>query len=90
MISNHTDAWMAAMRSRQDNYEEQVKRLQNNLVTLNITMQGAESLYKELQGDVEALKSEVWQRLRTDERRMINWIDVFLQLKTMLKRTWRQ
>ena len=70
VISNHTDAWMAVMRSRQDNYEEQVKRLQNNLVTLNITMQGAESLYKELQGDVEALKSEVWQRLRTDERRM--------------------
>ena len=36
-------------------------------------MQGAESFYKELQGDIEALKSnssEVWHRLKTDERRM--------------------
>ena len=43
------------------------------MVTLNITMQGAESFSKELHGDVKALKSnssEVWQRLRTDERRM--------------------
>ena len=94
VISNHTDAWMAAMRSRQNNYKEQFKRLQDNLVTLNITMQGAESFYKELQGDVEALKSnssEVWQRLKTDNRTgWINWIDAFLQLMTVLKRIWRQ
>ena len=73
LISTHTDAWMCAMKSRQGNYEEQLKRMQNNLVTLSITMQGAESFYKELQGDIEALKSnssEVWQRLKTDERRM--------------------
>ena len=73
VISTHTDAWMCAMKSRQGNYEEQLKRLQDNLVTLSITMQGAESFYRELQGDIEALKSnssEVWQRLRTDERRM--------------------
>ena len=73
VISNHTDAWMHAMKSRQGNYEEQLKRMQDNLVTLSITMQGAESFYKELQGDVEALKSnssEVWERLKTDERRM--------------------
>ena len=41
VISNHTDAWMHAMKSRQGNYEEQLKRMQNNLVTLSITMQGA-------------------------------------------------
>ena len=64
---------MHVMKSRQGNYEEQLKRMQDNLVTLSITMQGAESFYKELQGDVEALKSnssEVWERLKTDERRM--------------------
>ena len=61
------------MKSRQGNYEEQLKRMQNNLVTMGITMQGAESFYKELQGDIEALKSnssEVWNRLKADERRM--------------------
>ena len=75
LISNHTDAWMYAMRSRQANYEEQLKRMQNNLVTLSITLQGAESFYEDLQGDIKALKSnssEVWQRLRTDEIRMDN------------------
>ena len=73
VISTHTDAWMCAMKSRQGNYEEQLKRMQNNLVTMSITMQGAESFYKELQGDIEALKSnssEVWNRLKADERRM--------------------
>ena len=73
VISTHTDAWMCAMKSRQGNYEEQLKRMQKNLVTMSITMQGAESFYKELQEDIEALKSnrnEVWSRLKTDERRM--------------------
>ena len=45
VISTHTDAWMCAMKSRQGNYEEQLKRLQDNLVTLSITMQVAESFY---------------------------------------------
>ena len=47
--------------------------MQDNLVTLSIAMQGAESFYRELEGDIEALKSnnsEVWNRLKTDERRM--------------------
>ena len=49
--------------------------MQSNLVTLSITLQGAESFYEDLQGDIKALKSnssEVWQRLRTDEIRMDN------------------
>ena len=73
LISNHTDARMHAMKSRQGKYEEQLKRMQDNLVTLSITMQGAESFYTEMQADIECLKSnssEVWERLKTDERRM--------------------
>ena len=64
LISNHTDARMHAMKSRQGKYEEQLKRMQDNLVTLSITMQEAESFYTEMQGDIEALKSnssEVWE-----------------------------
>ena len=73
IISTHTDAWMCAMKSRQGNYEAQLRRMQENLVTMSITMQGAESFYKELQEDIEVLKSnsdDVWSRLKTDERRM--------------------
>ena len=64
---------MAAMKARQNKYEDQLEKLQNSVVTLNITMQGAESMYQELQGNVENLKSnssEVWQRLELDERRL--------------------
>ena len=56
-------------------YEEQLERIHDSGMTLNVTMQGAESMYKELQGSVEDLKSnssEVWQRLETDERRLDN------------------
>ena len=73
VISSCTDAWMAAMKARQNSYEEQLGRLQDSVVTLNITMQRAESLYKELQENIEDLKSnssEVWQRLGTEERRL--------------------
>ena len=75
VISSCTDAWMAAMKARQNNYEEQLGRLQDSVVTLNIFMQGAKSLYKEFQENVEDLKSnssEVWQRFGTDERRLDN------------------
>ena len=47
IISTHTDALMCAMKRRQGNYEEQLKRMQKNMVTMSITMQGAESFYKE-------------------------------------------
>ena len=42
---------------------------------MSIALQGAESVYEDLQGDIEVLKSnstEVWQRLKTDETRMNN------------------
>ena len=41
--------------------------------TLTTTVQGAESMYRALQGDVEDLKfnsDEVWQRLMSDEQRL--------------------
>ena len=75
VISTHTDAQMHAMKSRQKKYEEQLSGFQKGLITLSMAVQGAESVYKDLQRDIEALKSkstEVWQRLRTDELRMDN------------------
>ena len=63
------------MKLRQDRYEEQLERLQDNVVSMNITMQSAEASYRELQEDVESLKSnssEVWHRLKTDEVRLDN------------------
>ena len=73
VVSNSSESWMSAMKFRQDKYEEQLEKLQDNVGTLSITMQSAESSYRELQEDVEKLKSnnsEVWQRLKTDEVRL--------------------
>ena len=64
---------MAAMKARQNSVKEQLGKLQDSVMTLTITMQGAESLYRDLQETIEDLKSnssEVWQRLATDERRL--------------------
>ena len=80
IISNHMDAWMHAMKSRQQNYETQLNGFQKNLVTMSIALQGAESVYEDLQGDVESLKTnsyEVWERLKIDEARMNN-LDRFI------------
>ena len=73
VISTHTDAMMHAMKSRQKNYEVQLNGFSRNLIAMSIALQGAESVYEDLQGDVEALKSnstEVWERLKIDEARM--------------------
>ena len=45
------------MKFRQDRFEEQLEKLQDNVISMNITMQSAEALYRELQEDVEGLKS---------------------------------
>ena len=73
VISSCTNSWMAAMKASHNKYEEQLEKLQDSVVTLNITMQGAKSMYLKLQGSVEDLKSnssEVWQTLESDERRL--------------------
>ena len=75
VVSNSTESWITTMKLRQDRYEEQLERLQDNVVSMNITMQSAEASYRELQEDVESLKSnssEVWHRLKTDEVRLDN------------------
>ena len=75
VISTHMDAWMHAMKSRQQNYEIQLNGFQKNLVIMSIALQGAESVYEDLQGDVESLKTnseEVWERLKIDEAKMNN------------------
>ena len=74
-VPNSSESWMITMKFRQDRYEEQLEKLQDNVISMNITMQSAEALYRELQEDVEGLKSnssEVWERLKTDEVRLDN------------------
>ena len=74
-VPNSSESWMITMKFRQDRYEEQLEKLQDNVISMNITMQSAEALYRELQEDVEGLKSnssEVWVRLKTDEVRLDN------------------
>ena len=75
VVSNPTESWMTIMKLRQERYEGQLERLQDNVVSMNITMQGAEASYRELQEGVENLKSnssKIWQRLKTDEIRLNN------------------
>lgn len=55
--------------SGQNQVEEKLERFQQGMVTLTTTVQGAEFMYRLLQGDIEDLKSnsdEVWQRLMSD------------------------
>ena len=75
VVSNPTESWMTIMKLRQDRYKGQLERLQDNVVSMNITMQGAEASYRELQEGVENLKSnssKIWQKLKTDEIRLNN------------------
>ena len=68
-----TEQWMKLMKVRQNLVEEKLKRFQRGIHTIVTTVQGAESMYKTLQGDIEDLKSnssEVWQRLKSDEQRL--------------------
>ena len=70
---NNTEQWMKLMKVRQNLVEEKLERFQRGFRTIVTTVQGAESMYKTLQGDIEDLKSnssEVWQRLKTDEQRL--------------------
>ena len=65
--------WMKLMNFRQNRVEEKLEIFQRGMDTLTTTIQGTESMYKTLQGDVEDLKSnshEVWQRLMSDEQRL--------------------
>ena len=75
IISNPTEPWMTIMKTSQDRYEEQLGRLQANIVSINITMQSTEASHRELQQAVNHLEgnySEVFKRLNTDGVRLDN------------------
>ena len=68
-----SDQWMKMMKIRQNLVEEKLERFQRGFRTIVTTVQGAESMYRTLQEDVEDLKSnssEIWQRLKSDEQRL--------------------
>ena len=75
VVSGSTGSWMNNLKFRQDIYEEQLQRLQDNMISMSVAVQNAETSYRVLHEDVESLKSnssEVWQRLKTDELRLNN------------------
>ena len=66
---------MSNLRTRQDQYNEQLGKLQDNLVSINITLQSTETSHRELLQEVNSLKcsyKEMSQRLDTDGLRMDN------------------
>ena len=92
-VGNDSEYWMKLMKFRQNRVEETLERFQKWMDTLTTTVQGAESMYRALQGDVEDLKfnsDEVWQRLMSDEQRLnklessIDKLDVKLDEKMEL------
>ena len=73
-IGDNPDQDMRLMKSRQIRMEEKLERFQEGLDTIMTTVQGADSMYRLLQENIEDLKSncdEVWQRLMSDEKRFI-------------------
>ena len=79
--------WMKLMKFRQNRIIEKLERFQKEMDTLTTTVQGAESMYKALMGDVEDLKSnsdEVWQRLESS----IDKLDFKLDEKMELIQEW--
>ena len=66
---------MSNLRTRQDQYNEQLGKLQDSLVSINITLQNTETSNRELLQEVNSLKcsyNEISQRLDTDGVRMDN------------------
>ena len=66
---------MSNLRARQDQYDEQLGKLQDSLMSINITLQKTETSNRELLEEMKSLKSsynEISQRLDTDGIRMDN------------------
>ena len=71
--SEYDGSWRVRMNARQDTFEEKLDRIHHGMSTIATTVHGAESMYKSMQEDIEVLKSnstEVWVRLKSDERRL--------------------
>lgn len=69
-LETHSEYWMKLMKFRQKLVERKVDKVSKGIGTLTTMMQGAELMYKALQGDKEDLKSnssEVCQRLKTEQ-----------------------
>ena len=66
---------MSNLRARQDQYDEQLGKLQDSLISINTTLQKTETSNRELLEEMSSLKSsynEISQRLDTDGIRMDN------------------
>ena len=53
-VGNDAEYWMKLMKLRQNRGEENLERFQKGIDTLTTTVQGAESMYRALQGEVES------------------------------------
>ena len=87
VISNCTDSWMAAMKARQNGQEEKLERFHGAIMSLNIAVQGAKSVYKILQESIKDLTlntSEIWQLLASDEHRISNLESMMVKVEDLL------
>ena len=53
-VGNDAEYLMKLMKLRQNRVEEKLERFQKGIDTLTTTVQGAESMYRALQGEVES------------------------------------
>ena len=43
VVSNSPETWMTNLKIRQDEYEKQLERLQDNMISMNVAVQNAEA-----------------------------------------------
>ena len=80
-------SWRVRTDARQDTFERKLDQIRRGMSTIATTVHGAESMYRSMQEDIEALKSnstEVWVRLRSDERRLDKLEDTVTRVEQKL------
>jgi len=87
VISTCTDSWFSMIRSHQIKQDERLESLHNTILSLNLTIQGAEAMYTRSMETLEDLKSnsdEVWRRLMKDENRLDRLDSEIERVETMV------
>ncbi len=85
--TEYEGSWRVRMNARQDTFERKFDQIRRGMSTIATTVQGAESMYRSMQEDLEVLKSnsnEVWVRLKSDERRLDKLEDTVVRVEQKL------
>ena len=85
--AEYDGSWRVRMDARQDTFEEKLDQIRRGMSTIATTVHRAESMYRSMQEDIEALKSnstEAWVRLKSDERRLDKLEDTVVRVEQKL------